>query len=128
MVDVAERIKKAREAAGLTQRELAKIIHLTQGYIGDIERGRTNPSLSTLQLVADALHVDIAAFVGNSTTIQETGLNNDEIDLVMSYRRLSEEQKALTKAMVCNFIPPKARFTTTSTINPVSRKRKSMGG
>lgn len=102
MVDI-ERIKKAREAAGLTQRALANHIHLTQGYIGDIERGRTNPSISTLQLIADALNVDIAEFIGNGVEIQETGLTNDEIHLISVYRSLNDEDKSLMKLMAQRF-------------------------
>ena len=128
MVDVGERIKKARKAAGLTQKELADKIHMSQSYIADMERSRHNPSLSALQLIASALKLDISEFIGNGTTIQETGLSTDEIDLVMAYRSLSDDNKEFTKTMVYKLIPPKARFTTTSTTNPISRKRKSMGG
>ena len=130
MVDVAERIKKARKAAGLTQRALTEKIHMSQSYIGDIESCRSNLSLSALQLISNVLRVDISEFVGNSTTVQETGLNADEIDLVMAYRSLSEDQKALTKAMVYNFVPPKsARYSTTSILSQRTRTSKmAMGG
>jgi len=128
MVDVGKRIKKARKIAGLTQIGLAKKIHLSQSYIANIENNVYNPSIETLRLISEALHVDIAEFVGNGVTIQKTGLRTDEMDLVMTYRRLSEEQKALTKAMVYNFVPPKARYST-STSSPKIRTRKvAMGG
>ena len=99
MANVGERIKKARKAVGLTQVELAKKISMSQSYIADMERNRHNPSLAALQLIADALHVDIAEFVGDSTIVQETGLANDEIHLVMMYRNMSADDKSLIMQM-----------------------------
>ena len=99
MANVGERIKKARKAVGLTQLELAKKISMSQSYIADMERNRHNPSLAALQLIADALHVDIAEFVGDSTIVQETGLANDEIHLVMMYRNMSADDKSLIMQM-----------------------------
>lgn len=100
MVDVGERIKKARKAAGLTQRELAEKIHMSQSYIADMERSRHNPSLSALQLIANALSLDISEFVGSSSIIQETGMSNDEIHLVMSFRDLADNDKTTVKNLV----------------------------
>ena len=99
MVSVGERIKKARKALGLTQLELARKINMSQSYIADMERNRHNPSLAALQLIADVLHVDIAEFVGDSTTVQETGLANDEIHLIMMYRNMSTDDKSLIMQM-----------------------------
>ena len=103
MVDVGKRVKKARQAAGLTQVELAKKINVSRSYIGNIEQNRHASSVATLQLIADALHVDIAEFVGNGSTLQETGLANDEIHLVMMYRNMSEEDKIFTMQMAQRF-------------------------
>jgi ribosome-binding protein aMBF1 (putative translation factor) len=56
-VRVAEMICEAREAAGLTQTDLAKLVGTTQSVISRLEdadyEGR---SLTMLQRVADALH------------------------------------------------------------------------
>lgn len=128
MLELGEKVKKARKAAGLTQMELARKINMSQSYIADIERRRQNPSLSALQLIANALHVDIAEFVGDGTTVQETGLDRDEIDLVMAYRCLSEDNKAFTKTMVYKLMPFKTRYSM-STLSPRTRTSKmAMGG
>lgn len=122
MVDV-EKIKEARKAARLTQRELASIIHLSQGYIGDIERGRTNPSIETLQLIADALHMDIAEFVGNSTTVQKTGMTNDEIHWLMIYRSLNDSDKELARAMLQRFVVPVKSARYSNSPPPIMMKK-----
>lgn len=68
MKSIGERIKGARKAAGLTQVELAKKTKLSRSYIGDIEKDRYNPSVSTLQLIADATNSSLGALLptGNS--------------------------------------------------------------
>lgn len=56
---IAERLKQAREAAGLTQGELAARAGVTQGTIGNVESGlRQNPR--ELLAIAAALNVSAA--------------------------------------------------------------------
>lgn len=54
-------IKRRREAAGLSQEELAhrSSIHVT--YLSGLENGKRNPSLLVLARLANALEVRIAA-------------------------------------------------------------------
>lgn len=128
MVDVGERIKKARQAAGLTQAELAKKINFSKSFIGDIERNRHSSNISTLQIIAEALHVDVAEFVGNGVTLQETGLTNDEIHWLMVYRSLSDDSKRLTTAMMSKLAPPKSARYSTSISSPIRTHKAALGG
>ena len=64
-MSIGEKIKEARKAAGLTQMELAKKTRLSRSYIGDIEKDRYNPSLSTLELIAKATDTSLSALVRN---------------------------------------------------------------
>ena len=124
MVDVGERVKKARQAAGLTQLELAKKINVSRSYIGNIEQNRHSSSIATLQLLADALHVDIAEFVGNGSSIQETGMTNDEIHLLTKYRSLSHSDKELAQAMMDRFVVPVKSAKSTPLMNYSTSKMK----
>lgn len=55
------KLVQLREAARLTQRELAIRSGLTERTIGDLERGgQTNPKLETLEALAKALGVGVA--------------------------------------------------------------------
>ena len=47
MKGIGERIKEARKSVRLTQVELARKTGLSRSYIGDIEKDRYNPSIST---------------------------------------------------------------------------------
>jgi transcriptional regulator with XRE-family HTH domain len=48
-------VRARRLAAGLSQPELGRRARVTPKYIGEIERGTSNPSLVTMALVAGAL-------------------------------------------------------------------------
>ena len=52
---VGRNIRSFRLADGLTIEELAFRAQLHHNYLGDLERGRRNPSLSNLNKIADAL-------------------------------------------------------------------------
>jgi repressor LexA len=73
MKSIGERIKDARKSAGLTQLELAKKTDLSRSYIGDIEKDRYNPSVSTLQLIATATNTPLENLLPSSKTPSSTG-------------------------------------------------------
>lgn len=73
MKSIGERIKNARKSAGLTQLELAKKTELSRSYIGDIEKDRYNPSVSTLQLIATATNTPLENLLPSSKTPSSTG-------------------------------------------------------
>ena len=60
-----ERIKK-----DLTQEQLAEIMNVSQNYIANIERGKANPSLETMQ--------KIAAYTGATVAEMLTVKNQEE--------------------------------------------------
>lgn len=73
MKNIGERIKDARKSAGLTQLELAKKTELSRSYIGDIEKDRYNPSVSTLQLIATATNTPLEDLLPSTKTVSPAG-------------------------------------------------------
>lgn len=73
MKSIGERIKEARKSAGLTQLELAKKTELSRSYIGDIEKDRYNPSVSTLQLIATATNTPLEDLLPSTKPVFPTG-------------------------------------------------------
>jgi transcriptional regulator with XRE-family HTH domain len=53
-----EKVRRLREAAGLTQTQLAARLGVTQGRIGHLEQGRRPLNLETLHALALALGHD----------------------------------------------------------------------
>ena len=52
---VANAVSAARAKSGLSQKELSKLTGIDQSDISKIERGLSNPSISTLERIAKAL-------------------------------------------------------------------------
>lgn len=59
---VGECIRRAREAKGLSQRQLGKLTGLAHNHIGRIERGKYNVTVDTLAVIANALGVKITFY------------------------------------------------------------------
>lgn len=53
------RLKKLREARGLTQEQLAEKAGVSRAYLARLEIGRHDPPLSTLEKLAKALKVKV---------------------------------------------------------------------
>ena len=58
-LDVGEKVRYAREAAGLSQRELASRMGTSQAAVARLEAGGVGATLTTLQKVAAALDLKI---------------------------------------------------------------------
>lgn len=57
---ISENIKKAREKAGLSQRELGRRINKTGQYISYLEKTiKSNPSISVLKDISNALNISV---------------------------------------------------------------------
>lgn len=57
---LGQKIKTLRNGAGFTQEKLGELTGLDRTYISDIERGKRNPSLKSLEKLAKALKVSIS--------------------------------------------------------------------
>jgi len=90
----AARLKHYREAAGLTQGELASLINASQGAVGNWEAGtRKSPRAVTLHAMAQALSVEPHVLLGESKTT--AALPKSELQLLAVFRSLSSQQQAI---------------------------------
>lgn len=53
-----ERLKAAREAAGLTVRDVSRAADLTTQHVYGLEADKSSPTLATLRRLADAIGVE----------------------------------------------------------------------
>ncbi|MBO8129837.1 MAG: helix-turn-helix transcriptional regulator [Peptococcaceae bacterium] len=58
-------LKKIRIEKGLSQVKLARISGVAQSSISEIESGKTKPIITTLEKLAAALDVPVAALLGD---------------------------------------------------------------
>lgn len=56
---LAARIKQYRKDRGLSQEEFASLCSLHRTYVGSIERGERNVTLSTLEVFASVIGVSV---------------------------------------------------------------------
>ena len=60
---IGERLKQIRQALGLKQIDLAKVLKLNPSAISQMESGRTNPSLETLEELSVNYNVNLHCIV-----------------------------------------------------------------
>lgn len=77
MNSVSENIRAFRDAAHMTQDELAEAANLNRVTIAKYEAGKIVPGAKTLAKLAQALHISADVLLGNG----ETDMTDDEKDL-----------------------------------------------
>ncbi|MBY4678172.1 HTH-type transcriptional regulator PuuR [Marinobacterium arenosum] len=61
-MEVGDRLKKIRQIYGLSQRELAKRVGLTNSTISMIEQNRVSPSVSSLKKILSGIPMSVTEF------------------------------------------------------------------
>ncbi len=92
-MNLSERIRQLRQQKGLSQENMADELGLSTSAYGDIERGRTEPSLSRLEAIAALLEVPLPTLLGLETaSLSETEwLRRDNEALRHENARLHQE-------------------------------------
>lgn len=60
---VGQTVRSYRQQLGLSQEDLAHNCGVHRTYVGHVERGEVNPTLGTLQLLAEGLGVRVQDLV-----------------------------------------------------------------
>ncbi|SCW61345.1 transcriptional regulator, XRE family with cupin sensor [Ruminococcaceae bacterium YRB3002] len=68
--EIGIRIRDLRNRNGLTQEELADRTELTKGFISQLERGLTAPSMSTLKDIVECLGTNLSEFFAEDNDLQ----------------------------------------------------------
>jgi transcriptional regulator with XRE-family HTH domain len=88
-MNFGRRLAKIREAAGHTQRSLAKAAGLSQSAISQLESGARSPTYQTIRRIAKAMQLPPGYLMGGELQ----GLSASERALVSRYRSLSESAR-----------------------------------
>ncbi len=108
VINIGEKIKTLREAKGLTQRNLALKLHISNATISRIEKGIVTPDTSTINQLAKFFNVSFDYLTDNSlanTPINDTQqlacdiicqLDSIYLDMSVAYlQRLLEDQQRI---------------------------------
>lgn len=82
---LGKRIQAFRKKQGLTQLQLAEMANLSLKHLGEIERGRGNPTLESLYNLSNSLNIPLKIlfdFEINELTAEE--IDKRTIDLIQS--------------------------------------------
>jgi len=80
MIDIGHRINQLRVQNDLTLEELASRTELTKGFLSQLERNLTSPSLQTLEDIAEALGTTMSKFFAEDTNEKVVFTPNDAFD------------------------------------------------
>lgn len=89
-MDIGSKIKRLRQANGLTLEELANRSELTKGFLSQLERDLTSPSVATLEDILEALGTDLQEFFSEKPAEQivfkkDDFFINEQDDYIISY-------------------------------------------
>lgn len=76
-MDIGGKIKQLRTQKGLTLEELASRSELTKGFLSQLERNLTSPSIDSLNDILEALGTNLADFFQEDKTEQYTFREQD---------------------------------------------------
>ncbi len=79
MIDIGARIKGLRLKLGLTQEELGARTELSKGFISQLERNLTSPSIATLADILEALGTDLASFFAAGEANEKVNFTPDDM-------------------------------------------------
>ncbi|AWB20540.1 XRE family transcriptional regulator [Methylobacterium currus] len=87
---IGTRVRRAREAAGLTQEALAGSIDRSKEAISNIERGINLPTIDTLQRICDVTGINISFMFEQSPEDRDVLDLKTKADILMSKMNVSE--------------------------------------
>lgn len=76
-MDIGTKLKDLRLKNDLTLEELASRSELTKGFLSQVERGLTSPSISTLSDILEALGVSFSDFFKEEVSVQKVFSEDD---------------------------------------------------
>ncbi|HHW42565.1 MAG TPA: helix-turn-helix transcriptional regulator, partial [Desulfotomaculum sp.] len=103
---LGHKLKALREEYGLTQAQLANLAGVTAGLIGQIEQGKVQPSLKTLEKLSEVMGVSPCYFIMEPGAVdQMLSLMNPELRELLMHPNV---QAVLS--LVCNLTQKELQF------------------
>jgi transcriptional regulator with XRE-family HTH domain len=97
-MDIGGKIKELREKRELTMKRLAELVQCTPSLISQLEKGKADPSISTLKKIAEALNANIVDFFSFETAEDDVVTRADK-RVVMQMPRWDARIQSLIRAI-----------------------------
>lgn len=105
-----ENLKKLREEAGVTQKQLADAVSVSQQSINKYENHNIEPDIATLVQIADFFHTSVDYLIGHSSirrkveSVAPYDLTAKEASLIDQYRNLTDKQQESIHLIMENYL------------------------
>ena|SRR6056297_285144 len=108
-MEVAQRIKQIRKAKNLSQKEVTAAIAMGTAQYSRIENGKTDPSISTLEKIAQALGVTLAELFADNEQLTAEVNSTDKtlMEKVKLMESLEEKEKRTLFTILDAFVSKK---------------------
>ena len=114
MLNLAE----IRKSKGISQKELAKYLKISPGNLCEWEKGRIEPNIESLKIIADYFDVSIDYLVGREDDFgvirsqnAAPALDKDEQELIENFRELNRLQKQKILAYTEGMLAAERQYT-----------------
>ena len=93
-MNIGDRIKKTREAKGLSQKEVALTLSMNPSQYSKIENGKVDPQCSSIEKIANALGISLADIFTQENDLEHiNSIDKSIIEKVQLIELLDEKQK-----------------------------------
>ena len=100
-------IRQARKARNWTQEQLASAIGTTQQTINRWESGQTEPKVSDLRKISNALGITLTFLLGLDDVSESQTLSDSENELIELFRKLTPNGKHAVLVGLRDFVSNK---------------------
>lgn len=99
---LSERLRRQRKKLGLTLKDVNKSTGLSVSFLSEVERGRNNPSIETIQKLASCYQIPISELVPDEgraipDALQEAKdkftISNEMVELMLQVEFRSEKKR-----------------------------------
>ncbi len=91
--EIGTRIRKFRERQGLSQKDFAKLIGVSNARVSNWEQGLNRPDVDILASICNVLRVDPNELL--DIRLNKDGLSEEEKQIISQYRKKPEVQYAV---------------------------------
>lgn len=120
-MDIGSKIRKVREAKELSQKQVALIIDMDQSQYSKIEKGKTDPTTSTLEKICKALNIEISELFASDEIFKDVDSGNKTIiEKLRLIEFLDEKEKNSIFNIIDGLIAKKRLRDTLSTALNIS--------
>lgn len=102
-------IRAQRKMMELSQRELAKLMEVSDPYISQLERGKHEPSVRVLKALAGALNVRAETLLAYAGLLDPEQAQSGVVEAIQADPHLSDDQKTTLLSVYQNFLATSSR-------------------